>query len=139
MTPFIHRRDLRLEDNPALTAAAESGLPVHPIFILDSVQADKKKNPYRGDRIMEFMVSSIPKGTMVFEGETLVVLKKLLKDRDTNGIRSIYFNRDYTPFALERDSAIMALAEKNGVDVFAFDEATLFPPGMVRTKTGGFF
>ncbi|MEO1137083.1 MAG: deoxyribodipyrimidine photo-lyase, partial [Pseudomonadota bacterium] len=29
------RNDLRLEDNPAFAAAAKSGLPVAPVFILD--------------------------------------------------------------------------------------------------------
>ena len=29
------RQDLRLEDNPALAAAAERGAPVIPLFILD--------------------------------------------------------------------------------------------------------
>jgi deoxyribodipyrimidine photo-lyase len=31
------RRDLRLADHPAMTAAAEAGRPVIPVFILDEV------------------------------------------------------------------------------------------------------
>ncbi|MXW55291.1 MAG: deoxyribodipyrimidine photo-lyase, partial [Gemmatimonadales bacterium] len=37
MTPVVvwFRRDLRLHDNPALAAAAKSGRPVVPLFVLD--------------------------------------------------------------------------------------------------------
>ena len=43
MALFLYRRDLRLEDNPALTAAVASGLPVYPIFIANPVQVSKTK------------------------------------------------------------------------------------------------
>jgi deoxyribodipyrimidine photo-lyase len=40
-TPVIvwFRQDLRLTDNPALTAATDSGHPVLPIYILDDANA----------------------------------------------------------------------------------------------------
>ena len=35
------RQDLRLEDNPALIEANDSGLNILPIYILDDVNIDK--------------------------------------------------------------------------------------------------
>ena len=37
------RQDLRLEDNPALIEANDSGLNILPIYILDDVNSDKWK------------------------------------------------------------------------------------------------
>jgi deoxyribodipyrimidine photo-lyase len=37
------RQDLRLEDNPALLAAHESGQPIIPVYILDDVNSGEWK------------------------------------------------------------------------------------------------
>ena len=37
--------------------------------------------------------------------------------RKNVGIKSIYFNTDYTPFAKKRDNAIKDWGKKHGIDV----------------------
>lgn len=82
------------------------------------------------------MVESIPMGTMVFKGDTVSVIKKILR---TGLIKEIYLNRDITPYSIERDAAIAEIAKGYGVMVHAFDEVTLLPPGTLKTAAGGFF
>lgn len=138
MALYIYRRDLRLEDNPALAAAVASGLPVYPIFIANPIQVSKNKNSCYNKRVVDLMLSSIPKGTMVFKGDPVAVIKKILK---TGEVGEIYLNKDYTPYSIARDEAIAAavLASAPSVKLHTFDEATLLPPGTLRTGAGGFF
>lgn len=136
MALFLYRRDLRLEDNPALTAAVASGLPVYPIFITNPAQVSKTKNPYHNKRVVDLMMSSIPEGTMVFKGSPVAVIKKILK---TGKVSEIYLNRDYTPFAEKFQEELGLLCKALGAALYLSHEATLLPPGTLKTTTGDFF
>ncbi len=82
------------------------------------------------------MISSIPEGTMVFKGNPLAVIKKILK---TGKVSEIYLNRDYTPFAEAFQDSLEAFCEALGVALHLSHEATLLPPGTIKTTTGDFF
>ena len=56
---FIFRRDLRVNDNTALIRALETSDEVLPIFILDPEQLDAKKNRYKSDNCVQFMMHSL--------------------------------------------------------------------------------
>lgn len=98
------RRDLRIEDN---TALLNSDYKLIPVFIFDPKQVGD--NPYKSDAAISFMVQSLSElaeeiPMNFFYGDPLQVMKEITK---TFGTNTVIFNKDYTPYALERDNAII--------------------------------
>lgn len=103
------RRDLRLTDNPALSAAAERG-PVVPVFILDEALLEGRwPSPNR----VHFMLESLrvldqqlqEKGSrlIVRQGSPARVLRELVEE---TGAEQVHWQRDYGPYARKRDEAV---------------------------------
>ena len=55
---FIHRRDLRLQDNTAFLHALKNSEKVHGIFIIDEKQIGNS-NSYRSNKQVRFMAESL--------------------------------------------------------------------------------
>lgn len=137
----IFRRDLRLEDNTALNNLAKMVDEIIPVFIFDDRQI--KKHPYQSVSGLQMLCESledldrklVEKGAVlhVKEGIAEHVVGDLIKKFSPVAIS---YNKDYTPFAVARDEAISALCKKSGLQVLAFDDVTLHPPGTVVTKEG---
>lgn len=138
---FIHRRDLRIDDNTALGEAGRSGTDVVPCFIVDPRQVDE--NPYRSDTAVQFMLESLVDldgryrergGRLhVLHGEAHEVVAGLVRE---HGIGAVYVNRDYTPFSKRRDDAMAAVCADTGVEFHSLDDALLHPPGSVMKSDG---
>jgi deoxyribodipyrimidine photo-lyase len=136
--PVIHwfRRDLRLTDNFALAAACQSGEPVIPLFILDPAILSSTNV---GAPRLTFMLKTLHAldetlrkqgGKLVIRnGEPDVVLHQVMQE---TGATTIYFNRDYTPYARRRDAAIL-----KAVNAQQFDDAALLPPEVIMKADGG--
>ncbi|MCC6912045.1 MAG: deoxyribodipyrimidine photo-lyase, partial [Flavobacteriales bacterium] len=116
---FWFRRDLRLHDNAGLYHALRSGQPVLPLFIFDTNILDDL--PERRDARVEFIHQALAELKQKLEalGSTLLVRHgkppevwaQLLREHE---IKALFTNRDYEPYALERDAAVQTLlAEKN--------------------------
>jgi deoxyribodipyrimidine photo-lyase len=138
-SPVLHwfRRDLRLSDNQALKAASESGAPVIPIFIFNpAILQGKNASPPR----TQFMLKALQSldaslrqhGTqlLIRHGDPLEVLPRLIKE---TGAAGLYFNRDFTPYALKRDAAI---AKKLSIPTYAHDDVVLVAPGELLKSDG---
>jgi deoxyribodipyrimidine photo-lyase len=138
--PVIHwfRRDLRLTDNFALAAACQTGEPVIPLFIFDPAILS---SPNVGAPRVAFMLKALNAldkalrehggKLIVRRGQPEAVLIQLMRE---TGASTVYFNRDYTPYARKRDSAI--LKTLNG---HPFDDVALLPPEAVMKADGGPF
>jgi deoxyribodipyrimidine photo-lyase len=63
-----------------------------------------------------------------FEGDDIKVLESLAKRYK---IRSVGFNKDYTPFAIKRDRMIIEWCEKNDINVVVQEDYTLFTMGAI--------
>lgn len=116
---FWFRRDLRLEDNTALMAALSGEYPVLPIFIFDRNILDdlKSKSDPRVTFIhdvLQNLHSQLQKkgcGLQTYYGKPIEVWKRIVQ---AYNVKVIYANRDYEPYARERDKAIyMFLKERN--------------------------
>lgn len=59
MNIFIHRRDLRIEDNFGLIFADQTYKNIVPIFIFDPIQIYKENNDYFSNRFVQFMCESL--------------------------------------------------------------------------------
>jgi deoxyribodipyrimidine photo-lyase len=136
---FWFRRDLRTTDNKALFYALNSRKPVLPVFIFDTEILDKLE--FKKDGRVEFIhnqLTSIKKkleaygsSILVLHGEPLEIFKWLIGNYP---VSEFFFNRDYEPYALERDSKITSLFEKNNIPVQSFKDQVIFEKNEIVKK-----
>lgn len=140
MSPLVihwFRRDLRLNDNLALAAAAKTGLPILPVFIFDPAIIT---SPKVGLPRLSFMLQALESldtslrkiGSRLWlgYGDPRLLLPQLTR---LSGATALYTNRDYTPFAYQRDAEIEKLLD---VPIYFYDDALLLPPGSVTKDNG---
>ena len=103
VTLFWFRRDLRLEDNTALSASLKSGHPVMCIFIFDTNIIDElPEDDARISFIYEHLskinqtLQSFGSALMLYRGDVEAVWKEILQSYT---VRDVFFNRDYEPYA----------------------------------------
>jgi deoxyribodipyrimidine photo-lyase len=127
---FWFRRDLRLEDNNALFQATTSGLPVLPIFIFDTNITDELKvDDPRLNFIYETLSSINTKlaefgsSVLIIKGDPISAWNKLSESYDIN---AVYFNKDYEPYAIQRDSAVETLLRKRDTAFLGFRDQVIF-------------
>jgi deoxyribodipyrimidine photo-lyase len=121
MVFFWFRRDLRLEDNAGLYHALRSGQPVLPVFIFDRHILDGLAD--RADARVTFLYQTIVElksaleernSTLLVEYGTPETVWPLLLERYPDA-RAVYTNRDYEPYATERDTDIQQLLNRKGL------------------------
>lgn len=138
---FWFRRDLRLNDNHGLYQALKAGKPVLPVFIFDRNILDKlqDKDDARVDFIHQTLSSlqaeleELGSTLLVKYGHPQEIWKEILQEYD---LEAIYCNRDYEPYAKERDTAVAELSEKAGVDFHHFKDQVIFEGEEVLKKDG---
>ena len=137
---FWFRRDLRLDDNLGLNAALSSGLKVIPIFIFDTEIINKlEKNDLRIKMIHAALVklNDAMLGNRcnvgMYLGNPKAVFESLLKKYK---IKNVYTNRDYEPYALERDKSIKSFLEKKNVTYKSFKDQVIFEKDEVVKDDG---
>jgi deoxyribodipyrimidine photo-lyase len=140
MILFWHRRDLRIEDNAGFYKALRLGKPVQPIFIFDTaILAELPKN----DQRVLFIFNEIEKlkqaytelgsDLKVFYGKPLEVFKDLL---DELPVSSVVANRDYEPYALQRDKAVYDLLQQREVEFVGAKDHVIFEKNEVLKEDG---
>lgn len=132
------RRDLRLHDNPALSAAAATGCPVIPVYIHDAVSAARGAAAlWRLEKSLTALsprLAELGSPLVLRKGDALQVLRELIVQ---TGARSVFWGRDYAPAAIERDKAIKTALKADGLDVQSFPGMLLWEPWHVSTENGG--
>jgi deoxyribodipyrimidine photo-lyase len=140
---FWHRRDLRLEDNAgAYQALSASDDPVLPLFIFDRNILDKLED--KDDARVSFIHQEIRRLKKELEalGSTIIVRygypeevwRNLLQEYT---IQSVYTNRDYEPYAKNRDQKIKAMLEEQDIPFHTYKDHVIFEGLEVEKKTGG--
>ncbi|MEQ9198838.1 MAG: deoxyribodipyrimidine photo-lyase, partial [Rhodospirillales bacterium] len=133
------RDDLRLADNPALSAAAASGAPVLAVYILD----DKLEKPPGAASLwwlhhsLERLADGLSEigGRLIFRrGNSAESLRRFARETVA---QAIYWNRSHEPAERRREAEVAAEMAEIEVEVFRQKTDLLFDPGSVRTKTGG--
>ncbi|MEO1290942.1 MAG: deoxyribodipyrimidine photo-lyase, partial [Chloroflexota bacterium] len=137
--PVIHwfRRDLRMRDNIALHHACESDHPVIALFVIDThlLKAERVGAPrlrFMLDALQSLDQSLQEKNTrlLVRHGKPQDIIPALIDELDA---QALYFNRDYSPYARQRDEAIEKSLE---IPVCVYDDAILMPPGSILKGDG---
>ena len=134
------RRDLRLTDQQALTAAVVSGAPVIPVYILDDETPRHRKMGgasrwwlHHSLAALNADLNAIGSRLLLFRGKSDVVLGRLAEETDAAAIHII---RHYEPWWRNAEKAV----EKglpDGCALVSHDGNYLLPPGHVTTGNGG--
>lgn len=128
MNVFIFRRDLRCVDNTTLNLLNGKILP---IFIFNEKQIDKNKNNYYSTNAAQFLFESLdemPYLNYYYTNDDIRVLKEL---KNRFNIKTVAFNRDYTPYAINRDNEIKKWCVANNIEVIADEDYTLHKIGSI--------
>ncbi|MGI1661440.1 cryptochrome/photolyase family protein [Palleronia sp. KMU-117] len=132
------RRDLRLSDNPALTAAAASGRPVIPVFLLDEVAETHGACPkWRLGLGAEALAAALAAqgSRLIFRrGPALATLSALVAE---TGAAAVHWSRAYDPHAVRRDTEVKAGLKALGIAAESHVGHVLFEPWTVATGQGG--
>ncbi len=139
-TLFWFRRDLRFEDNTALNAAMNSSNNVLPLFIFDDNILDELPNDdtrvnfiYDTLSSLNQRLSKIQSSILILKGKPEEVWKELIHTYD---ISSVYVNRDYEQYAIDRDEKIAQLLLKNGIELIDFKDQVIHEKSEVSKVDG---
>ena len=140
MIIFWFRRDLRLNDNHGLYKALKYSNTILPIFIYDTNITDKlEKNDHRlkfiSDAIKEMnsKLQSTNNKIFTFKGKPSDVISQLIKQYN---IKAIFCNKDYEPYAKERDQDIVKICDKQGVLYYSFKDHVIFEEDEIVKNDG---
>lgn len=132
------RRDLRLADNPALSAAAEAEAPLLPIYIDDQGIGDQLKSGGASNVWLHHSLAALDESLegrlALFKGAAQDVFEWL---HDQFDIVAVHWNRMYEPAAIERDKAIKQWLIEQEIDVHSHNGTLLFEPWTIEKKDGG--
>ncbi len=134
------RRDLRLTDNLTLHSALRDAASVIPVFILDpKLWQSRKLAPARRqflcDALADLDAQLRERGArlIVREGEPARELERVVNETQAD---AVYFHRDFTPFARQRDARVIAALAKLGARVETFDDNYLAAPEQIAKDDG---
>lgn len=141
---FWFRRDLRFIDNTGLYYALKEDKKVLPIFIFDKNILDKLSN--KEDARVEFIHSTIMDmnkklatkngGIRTFHSTPIEAYKQLLNEFD---IDAVYTNRDFEPYAKQRDEEVEKLLKENGIGFFSFKDHVIYEKEEIVSGNGTFY
>ena len=133
------RLDLRLADNPALTAARARGGPIIPVFI----HAPEEEGGWPpGGASRWWLHQSLLSLTNALEktGSRLIIRRGpstealLALARDT-GAEAVFWNRRYEPAVIQRDQQIQEALRGTALAAQSHNSALLFEPWTIANKS----
>lgn len=135
---FIFRRDLRVNDNSALIKANEycikNKCKLKIIFIFNNEQIDKNVNEYYSQHSVNFMISSLSNlnkdlnnSIQFYQTSDEAQLLESIKEN----IKAVFYNKDYTPYAIKRDKIVKDVFKD--IEVFEEVDYTLFDLNIIKT------
>jgi deoxyribodipyrimidine photo-lyase len=123
------RQDLRLADNPALSAAVESGARILPVYILDDENAGNFAMGGASRWWLHHSLAALDKsldgGLLLLKGDAKLILPALVKDV---GAACVYWNRCYEPWRIQRDADIRKRLMADEISVRSSNGSLLFEP-----------
>ena len=129
------RRDLRIEDNPALRAASAAGR-VLPVYILESNNdgwdAGEASLAWL-DSALRSLNDSLDDSLRVVGGAPADVLADLAVDHD---VSTVFFNRRYEPRDHERDNEIRDALSARNIEVKEYPGSLLWEPHHALKQDG---
>lgn len=137
------RDDLRIADNPALAAAAESGRPLIALYLRDEESAGQR--PLGGAsrwwlagslRALDAGLQARGARLTLRHGAAARAIPALVAE---TGAAAIYWNRRHDPAGTAIDQAVADHLAARGVAAHTFHASLLFAPQDIRTRAGAPF
>jgi deoxyribodipyrimidine photo-lyase len=132
-----------LLDNQALTAALNDAAEVIPVFILDtSLLGSERTQGYRlawlwdGVRQLDADLRALRPdggGLLIRRGRPAEQLLRLVHEV---AAEAVYFNRDYSPYAVRRDDEVRDVLRRAGVAARSFKDLVIHDAVEVRSASG---
>jgi len=134
------RNDLRLSDNPALSAAAKSGAPIVGLYILEEVSGLRRMGAawrwwLAGSlRTLSEKLAEQGVSLMLRSGDPRQVMSEVVRDLN---VTAVYWSRRYTASEAKIDNEIeqALLADDRAVETFSAN--LINEPWSIESKTGG--
>ena len=137
------RRDLRLHDPAALAAALAHG-PTVLVFVFDTNILDKLED--KDDRRITFIMECLQdlEQKLQAKGSTLLIrygrpedeIPRLAVDLK---VSAVFCNRDYEPYAKNRDSQVEKALKSRGIAFHQFKDSVVFEKSEVLNGAGAVF
>ncbi|PKP73296.1 MAG: deoxyribodipyrimidine photolyase, partial [Alphaproteobacteria bacterium HGW-Alphaproteobacteria-6] len=131
------RRDLRLDDHAALTAAVATGRPVIALFVHDetveALGAAAKWRLGQGLAVLAGSLAAAGSRLILRRGPALAVLRAIIAE---TGAVAVCWSRVHDPEGIARDRAVKAALVAAGVAAQSHAGALLFEPWTVATGAG---
>jgi len=127
------RRDLRLEDNPALLSASHH--KVLPIYILDETEAPPIGSASRWwlHYSLKSLNDSLRNKLSLYKGNSKEILLDLVQ---RYSVKQIYWNRSYEPWRIKNDQEMIGLLREKGVEILTFNGSFLIDPATLLKDNG---
>ncbi len=133
-------QDLRLTDNPALTAAIARGGEVIPVFVLDDLDAGEwapggaSRWWLHGSlRALDDSLRQRGNKLVLRRGPAEIVINRLL---DETGADAVYWKLRYEPWATARGERLKLTLRKRSIEVRSFNSALIREPWTVTPGKG---
>lgn len=137
---FWARLDLRLEDNPALSAAAKAGLPVVALYVLDDVTNSEWRMGAASRwwldgalRAFTAQLEELNIQLVLRQGDPMIIVPGFAQEC---GAEQVFWNRRYVVAEQHADQEIKAGFKRSGVEAHSFNGALLAEPWEIRTGSG---
>ncbi len=134
------RRDLRTQDNAALSAACAQAQTVVPLFVFDPDILGREDT---GAARVAFLIDALKvldANLQKLGGKLIVrrgkVPEQILKAMDEFGADGVFHQREYEPFGVQRDEAVAAALKERGKIVETFGGLSLFEPPQIVSHAG---
>lgn len=138
---FWFRRDLRSTDNCGLYHALKADLPVLPLFIFDTNILSRLRNT--SDARVTFIHDALKNLNREFKNFSSYLLVKQGSPEEvfadlvkTFEIQSVFTNRDYEPYAKNRDLQVKNYLENNEIKFHSFKDHVLLESEEVLKEDG---
>ncbi len=137
---ILFNRDLRIHDNPALSAAAEADRIV-PLFVFDdailgSAFAAPNRVAFMRESLQDLDASLEQRGGRLLtrRGDPVFEAIKLAKEA---GAESIHTSADWSGFARSREQRLARACREERIELVRHPGATVVPPGELTPSGGG--
>lgn len=134
---MLFRRDLRLADNPAFSAACAEHAQVIGVFIhadedqLWSAGAASRWWLHHSLTALDRSLRSAAAGLHLRRGNVLATLRDLIEQ---SGASAVYWNRLYEPATIAQDAQIKSALREDGIDVHTHNAALWREPWQIATQ-----